>query len=71
MSAIAAVLIGGAAIGGGRGTVFRTMLGVAITAIVTDLVLLRGFSTEAQVLLKGTVMIAFALAVHFRQEASQ
>lgn len=69
--AIAAVLIGGAAIGGGRGTVFRTMLGVAIIAIVTDLVLLRGFSTGAQILLKGTVMIAFALAVHFRQEASQ
>lgn len=69
--AIAAVLIGGAAIGGGRGTVFRTMLGAAIIAIVTDLVLLRGFSTGAQILLKGTVMIAFALAVHFRQEASQ
>ena len=66
--AIAAVLIGGAAITGGRGTVFRTMLGVAIIAVVTDLVLLRGFSTGAQVLLKGVVMVAFALAVHFRQE---
>jgi ribose/xylose/arabinose/galactoside ABC-type transport system permease subunit len=66
--AIAAVLIGGAAITGGRGTTFRTMLGVAIIAIVTDLVLLRGFSTGAQILLKGLVMVAFMLAVHFRQE---
>lgn len=67
--AIAAVLIGGAAIGGGRGTVLRTMLGVIVIAVVTDLVLLRGFSTGAQIALKGVVMVAFALAVHLRQEA--
>jgi ribose/xylose/arabinose/galactoside ABC-type transport system permease subunit len=66
--AIAAVLIGGAAIGGGRGTVLRSMLGVVVIAVVTDLVLLRGFSTGAQIALKGMVMVAFALAVHLRQE---
>lgn len=66
--AIAAVLIGGAAIGGGRGTVLRTMLGVIVIAVVTDLVLLRGYTTGTQVLLKGLVMVAFALAVHLRQE---
>lgn len=68
--AIAAVLIGGTAIGGGSGTVLRTVLGVAVIAIVTDLVLLRGYSTGTQVALKGVVMIAFALAVHLRQESS-
>jgi ribose/xylose/arabinose/galactoside ABC-type transport system permease subunit len=66
--AIAAVLIGGAAIGGGRGTVAGTMLGVACIAIVTDLVLLRGYTTGTQIFLKGVVMLAFALAVHLRQE---
>lgn len=66
--AIAAVLIGGTAIGGGRGTVLRTMVGVVVIAIVTDLVLLRGYSTGAQVAIKGLVMVAFALAVHISQE---
>jgi len=66
--AIAAVLIGGAAIGGGRGTILRTMLGVVVISIVTDLVLLRGNSTGTQVFLKGLVLPAFALAVHVRQE---
>lgn len=66
--AIAAVLIGGAAIGGGRGTVIRSMMGVVVIAVVTDLVLLRGYSTGTQVALKGLVMVAFALAVHIRQE---
>jgi ribose/xylose/arabinose/galactoside ABC-type transport system permease subunit len=66
--AIAAVLIGGAAISGGRGSVLNTMLGVAVIAVVTDLVLLRGFSTGSQILLKGLVMVAFALAAHLRQE---
>lgn len=69
--AIAAVLIGGAAIGGGRGTVLRSMVGVVVIAVVTDLVLLRGFSTGAQIALKGAVMVAFALAVHLRQETRE
>lgn len=69
--AIAAVLIGGAAIGGGRGTVLRTMFGVAVVAVVTDLVLLRGLSTGAQILLKGLVMVAFTIAVHLKQEQSK
>lgn len=66
--AIAAVLIGGAAIGGGRGSVLNTMVGVAIIAIVSDLVLLRGFTTGEQIFLKGLVMVVFAVGVHLRQE---
>jgi ribose/xylose/arabinose/galactoside ABC-type transport system permease subunit len=66
--AIAAVLIGGAAIGGGRGTIMRTMLGVLFIAIISDLVLLRGYTTGTQILLKGLVLVTFAVAVHLRQE---
>lgn len=69
--AIAAVLIGGAAIGGGRGNVMRSMLGVIVIAVVTDLVLLQGYSVGAQIAVKGLVMTAFALAIHLRQTASQ
>jgi simple sugar transport system permease protein/ribose transport system permease protein len=68
--AIAAVLIGGAAIGGGRGSVMRTMIGVAVIAVVTDLVLLQGYSLGAQIAVKGLVMTVFAVAIHIRQAAS-
>lgn len=68
--AIAAVLIGGAAIGGGRGSVTRSMLGVIVIAVVTDLVLLQGYSLGVQIAIKGLVMTAFALAIHLRQAAS-
>jgi len=65
--AIAAVLIGGAAIGGGRGNVMRSMIGVIVIAVVTDLVLLQGYSLGAQIAVKGLVMTAFALAIHLRE----
>ena len=68
--AIAAVLIGGAAIGGGRGSVTRSMLGVIVIAVVSDLVLLQGYSLGVQIAIKGLVMTAFALAIHLRQAAS-
>jgi simple sugar transport system permease protein/ribose transport system permease protein len=68
--AIAAVLIGGAAIGGGRGSVIRSMLGVIVIAVVTDLVLLQGYSVGAQIAVKGLVMTAFAVAIHLRQASS-
>ncbi|MFO0991192.1 MAG: ABC transporter permease [Hyphomicrobiales bacterium] len=68
--AIAAVLIGGAAIGGGRGSVMRSMMGVLVIAVMTDLVLLQGYSVGAQIAVKGLVMTAFALAIHMRQAAN-
>lgn len=68
--AIAAVLIGGAAIGGGRGSVMRSMLGVIVIAVVTDLVLLQGYALGMQIAVKGLVMTAFAIAIHLRQEGS-
>ena len=68
--AIAAVLIGGAAIGGGRGSVMRTMIGVVVIAVVTDLVLLQGYPLGTQIAVKGLVMAVFAIAIHIRQAAS-
>jgi len=68
--AIAAVLIGGAAIGGGRGSVMRSMLGVIVIAVVTDLVLLQGYALGTQIAVKGLVMTAFAIAIHLRQAGS-
>lgn len=66
--AIAATLIGGAAIAGGRGAAWRTLGGVIVIAFATDLVLLRGYSTGTQILLKGIVMMVFVLAIHLRSK---
>jgi ribose/xylose/arabinose/galactoside ABC-type transport system permease subunit len=62
--AIAATLIGGTAISGGRGSIWRTLVGVLVIACITDLVLLRGYSTGTQILVKGLIMMAYVLAIH-------
>jgi ribose transport system permease protein len=64
--AIAAALIGGTAISGGRGSVWRALLGAIVIAIVTDLVLLRGYSTGVQILIKGVIVMGFVVALHLQ-----
>ena len=50
---IAAVLVGGTLISGGRGSAMRTLAGAIAIATISDVLLLRGFETGAQILLKG------------------
>jgi len=59
--AIAAVLVGGTAITGGRGSAFRTFGGVMIIGIVQVLLLLRGFRQEWQFLITGVVVLLVIL----------
>jgi simple sugar transport system permease protein/ribose transport system permease protein len=69
--AIAATLIGGTAIAGGRGAVWRTLLGVVLIAVITDLVLLRGYSLGAQIFFKGLIMSLFVLLIHLRSRGGR
>jgi len=57
--AIAAAVVGGNAVAGGRGSVLRTLAGVMIIAIVTDFFLIRGYSAGAQLALKGLLVVMF------------
>lgn len=57
--ATAAAVVGGNAVQGGRGSVPRTLAGVMIIATVTDLFLIRGYSTGIQLALKGLLVVAF------------
>ncbi len=57
-TAIAAVLVGGTAIGGGSGSVVRTLIGVAVIAIIATVLLLRGFSQQWQYLITGLIVLA-------------
>lgn len=60
-SAISAVLVGGTAIQGGSGSVLRTLAGALVIAVVEALLLLNGFSTQAQVLATGLIVLLVIL----------
>jgi ribose/xylose/arabinose/galactoside ABC-type transport system permease subunit len=55
--AISAVLVGGTVIGGGEGSVLRTLLGAFIIAVVEGLILLHGFTTQMQYLIIGVIVL--------------
>lgn len=66
LDAIAAVLAGGTAIAGGNGSALRTLGGAVLIAVISDVLLLRGFSTGAQILVKGVFVLAVVVTVHLR-----
>lgn len=56
--AITAVLVGGTAITGGRGSVGRTVVGVFVLATLSDVLLLRGAELQTQLFVKGLIILA-------------
>jgi erythritol transport system permease protein len=57
LNAIAAVVIGGAALSGGRGTVRGTLVGAFVIGFLADGLVLVGVSTFWQILIKGAVIV--------------
>lgn len=64
--AVAAVLAGGTPIAGGRGSAMRTLMGALLISAISDLLLLRGYSTGAQITVKGLLVLVIVIAVHVR-----
>lgn len=60
-SAISAVLVGGTAIGGGHGSVLRTMAGVVFIGVLQSLLLLHGLDVQYQYLFIGLIVLAAIL----------
>jgi ribose/xylose/arabinose/galactoside ABC-type transport system permease subunit len=56
--AIAAVLVGGTAIGGGHGSALRTLAGAMVIASVQVMLLLKGLRQEWQYLAAGLIVLA-------------
>jgi ribose transport system permease protein len=58
LSAITAVVIGGASLFGGRGTMFGTLLGVLLLSIVLDGLIIIGISPYWQTVATGLLLVA-------------
>lgn len=61
--AIASVLVGGTAIHGGHGSVFRTLVGVAVISTVQTILLLHGVDQEWKFLITGLIVLG-AVMLH-------
>jgi erythritol transport system permease protein len=58
LSAIAAVVLGGASLSGGRGTIAGTIVGACVIGILGDGMVMMGVSEFWQMVIKGTVIVA-------------
>ena len=61
--AIAAALVGGTAVTGGRGSASRTLFGAVVIATISSLLLLHGYSTGVQILVKGMIVLVVVAIV--------
>jgi ribose/xylose/arabinose/galactoside ABC-type transport system permease subunit len=65
--AIAATLVGGNAVTGGRGSIKRTAAGAVFIATISDMLLLRGYSTGIQILVRGVIVLVIVVLTNLRQ----
>jgi ribose transport system permease protein len=68
LDAIAAVVIGGTSLAGGRATIVGTFLGVITFALIFNLLTLMGLAVEIQQITKGAIILA-AVLVQRREES--
>ena len=61
LDAIAAVIIGGTLLTGGRGTLIGSILGVLVFTTITNLFVLNNLASEVQNIAKGLIIIAAVL----------
>lgn len=66
LDAIAAAIIGGTLLSGGRGTIIGSVLGVIIFATITNLFAINGLPVEVQNMVKGGIIVAAVLVQQFR-----
>jgi ribose transport system permease protein len=61
LDAIAAVIIGGTLLSGGRGTLIGSILGVLVFTTITNLFVLNNLATEVQNIAKGVIIVVAVL----------
>ena len=70
LDAIAAVIIGGTLLTGGRGTLVGTFLGVMVFTLITNLFILNNLATPIQNIAKGAIIVAAVLLQRRSKEAA-
>jgi ribose transport system permease protein len=70
LDAIAAVIIGGTLLSGGRGTLVGSILGVLVFTTITNLFVLNNLPTEVQNIAKGAIIVAAVLVQRSRKHAA-
>lgn len=68
LDAIAAVVIGGTALSGGKGSIWGTVIGALILGIINNMLNLMGVSPYLQGLVKGSVILIAVLVQYKRQQ---
>ncbi|WP_238012012.1 ABC transporter permease [Dactylosporangium sp. AC04546] len=66
LSAIAAAIIGGTALTGGRGTIVGSLLGVLIFTQITNLFIVNNLQLDIQRIINGGIIVAAVLIQQFR-----
>jgi ribose transport system permease protein len=61
LDAIAAVIIGGTLLTGGRGTITGSILGLLVFTVITNLFILNGLNTSDQLIAKGLIIVVAVL----------
>ncbi|WP_415953565.1 ABC transporter permease [Streptomyces sp. KLOTTS4A1] len=64
LDAIAACIIGGTLLSGGRGTIVGAVLGVLIFQTITNIFILNNLETATQQIAKGAIIVAAVLVQH-------
>ncbi len=71
-SSIAAVVIGGTSLSGGRGTLIGSLIGVVFISVIGNGLVLMGVNSEAQNVVRGVlILIAVLVNVIFKRESKQ
>ncbi|NUT33359.1 MAG: ABC transporter permease [Hamadaea sp.] len=66
LDAIAAAIIGGTLLSGGRGTIVGSMFGVIVFSAITNLFAIANLPTEVQNMVKGGIIVLAVLIQQFR-----
>ena len=70
LDVIAAVVIGGTSLSGGRGTVWGTLVGALLISVINNGMILLGISPYFQQLVKGLIILGAVLLDRLREETS-
>ena len=70
MNAIAAVVLGGTSLMGGRGTIVGTLIGAFVIGVLADGLVLLGVSEFWQMVVKGMVIVLAVILDQFQKRSS-